>query len=84
MSDPVGAGESLPLIPEPERRGERGRGRGASFRAWITERATVMSFAMFFMLVCGGFVTAAYGPALPIIEEQLNMFVCVCALLRLV
>lgn len=42
--------------------------------AWLRERPTWMSFAMFFMLVCGGLQMSAMGPALPIIEHQCNMF----------
>ena len=45
-----------------------------SLWAWLRERPTWMSFAMFFMLICGGLQMSAMGPALPIIEHQCNMF----------
>ena len=41
---------------------------------WLRQRPTWMSFAMFFMLVCGGLQLSAMGPALPIIEKQLHLF----------
>ena len=48
-----------------------------SLWAWLRERPTWMSFAMFFMLICGGLQMSAMGPALPIIEHQCNMFAAV-------
>ena len=42
---------------------------------WMKKRQVLMSMAMFFMLICGGLLTSGMGPALPIIEKQLNMFV---------
>lgn len=49
-------------------------GKKQSFGSWARSRPTYMSFAMFFMLFCGGLLTSGLGPALPIIEHQCNVY----------
>ena len=72
METPPSSDSSVAIISESD--GTQDIKRKWSLWKWLKERRTWMSMAMFFMLICGGLLTSAMGPALPIIEEkQCNM-----------